>query len=93
MASMSALERGARAFPHHTALILAEANRIVQGALKRAREINIRISAAVCDAGGRVIAFNRVDGAIWASVNGSQRKAIASVGFARPSGEVWRTSP
>jgi glc operon protein GlcG len=70
------------------ALTLVEANRIVQGALDKARELNIRISVAVCDAGGRLVAFNRMDGAIWASVYGSQGKAIASVGFGRASGEL-----
>ena len=70
------------------ALTLVEANRIVQGALDKARELNIRISVAVCDAGGRLLAFNRMDGAIWAGAYGSQGKAIASVAFARPSGEL-----
>ena len=70
------------------ALPLADANRVVQGALDKAKEMNIRISVAGCDAGGRLIAFNRMDGAIWASVYGSQGKAIASAGFARPSGEL-----
>ncbi len=36
----------------------------------------------------RLIAFNRMDGASWASAYGSQGKAIASAGFARPSGEL-----
>jgi glc operon protein GlcG len=70
------------------ALTLTEANRIVQAALDRAREMGIRISAAVCDSGGRLIAFNRMDGAIWASAYGCQGKAIASAAFARPSGEL-----
>jgi len=70
------------------ALTLAEANQVVQGAVEKAREMNIRISVAVCDAGGRLVAFNRMDGAIWGSVYGSQGKAVASAGFARPSGEL-----
>jgi glc operon protein GlcG len=69
-------------------LTLAEANRILQGAIDKAKELNIKISAAVCDSGGRLIAFNRMDGAIWGSVYGSQGKAVASVAFARPSGEL-----
>ena len=69
-------------------LTLAEANQIVQGALAKAREMNIRISVAVCDAGGRLMAFNRMDNAIWASVYGCQGKAIASVAFGRASGEL-----
>ena len=70
------------------ALTLDAANQIVQAALVKAREINIKISVAVCDAGGRLIAFNRMDGAIWASAYGCQGKAIASAAFARPSGEL-----
>jgi uncharacterized protein GlcG (DUF336 family) len=70
------------------ALTLAEANQIVQATVTKAREMNIRISVAVCDAGGRLLAFNRMDGAIWGSVYGSQGKAIASAAFARPSGEL-----
>jgi uncharacterized protein GlcG (DUF336 family) len=70
------------------ALNLAEANQIVAGAIARARELNIKISVAVCDAGGRLVAFNRMDGAIWAGAYGSQGKAIASVAFGRASGEL-----
>jgi len=70
------------------ALTLAEANRIVQAALTKAQEMNIKVSVAVCDAGGRLMAFNRMDGAIWGSIYGSQGKAIASARFARPSGEL-----
>ena len=70
------------------ALTLAEANQIIQAAITRARELNIKISVAVCDAGGRLVAFNRMDGALWAGAYGSQGKAIASVAFARPSGEL-----
>ena len=70
------------------ALTLDEANRIVAGAVAKAQEMNIKISVAVCDAGGRLVAFNRMDSAIWGGVYGSQGKAVASVAFARPSGEL-----
>jgi len=70
------------------ALTLAEANQVVQGAIDKAKAMSIRISVAVCDSGGRLVAFNRMDGAIWGSVYGSQGKAIASAGFSRPSGEL-----
>jgi len=70
------------------ALTLTEANQVIQAALARAREVNIRISVAVCDAGGRLVAFNRMDGASWASAYGSQGKAIASAAFGRASGEL-----
>ena len=70
------------------ALNLAEANRIIEGAIAHAQELNIKVNVAVCDAGGRLIAFNRMDGAIWAGVYGSQGKAVASAAFGRTSGEL-----
>src|SRR5271155_2221197 len=69
-------------------LTLDEANRILRGALAKATELNIKISAAVCDSGGRRVALQRMDGAIWASTYGSQGKAVASAAFGRPSGEM-----
>jgi uncharacterized protein GlcG (DUF336 family) len=67
-------------------LTLNEANRMVEAAIAKAEELNILINVAVVDAGGRLMAFNRMDGAIWAGVYGSQGKAIGSVAFGRNSG-------
>jgi glc operon protein GlcG len=69
-------------------LTLEEANRILAATLAKARQLNIKVSAAVCDAGGRLVAFQRMDGAIWAGVYGSQGKAVASAAFGRTSGEM-----
>jgi glc operon protein GlcG len=69
-------------------LTLEEANRIIAGAIDKARQLNIRISAAVVDAGGRLVALQRMDNAIWASAYGSQGKAVASAAFGRASGEM-----
>jgi glc operon protein GlcG len=69
-------------------LTLDEANRIARGAVEKAAELKIRISVAVCDAGGRLMAFQRMDNAIWAAVYGSQGKAVASAAFGRASGEL-----
>ncbi len=74
------------------AITLEEANRMVEGALAKAKEMNIKINVAVCDAGGRLIAFNRMDGAIWGGVYGSQGKAVASAAFGRSSGELQERS-
>jgi len=69
-------------------LTLAEANSIASGALAKGKELNIKISAAVVDAGGRLLAFQRMEDATWASVYGSQGKAVASVGFGQPSAAI-----
>jgi glc operon protein GlcG len=73
-------------------LTLDEANRVLRGALAKAQELNIRISAAVCDAGGRPVAFQRMDNAIWASGYASQGKAVASAAFGRRAAR-WRSAP
>ena len=70
------------------ALTLDEANRIAQGAIDHARSLDITVCVAVSDAGGRLIAFQRMDGAMWAAVYGSQGKAAASAAFGWPSGDL-----
>ena len=56
---------------------LAEANRAIQAALAKAHNLAINISVTVCDADGRLVAFQRMDGTlaeaqsciIWKSVS------------------------
>ena len=59
-------------------LTLADANRVIAGAIAKANELNAKMNIAVCDAGGRLLAFQRMDGAMWAGSYGSQGKAVAS---------------
>ena len=70
------------------AITLKEARLILDGAIAKAEELNIKVSAAVVDSGGRLIAMNKMDGAIWASTYGSIGKAVGSSAFGRPSGEM-----
>ena len=67
-------------------LTLEEANKVIASAIAKAEEQETKMSIAVVDAGGRLVAFARMDGAIWAGVYGSTGKAIASAAFKRPSG-------
>ena len=53
-------------------LTLEEANRILRGTLAKAQELNIKISAAICDPGGRPIALQRMDNTMWASAYAAQ---------------------
>ena len=69
-------------------LTLQEANRVAAAAIAHAESLGILICVSVSDAGGRLIAFQRMDGAIWAAVYGSQGKAAASAAFGRPSGDL-----
>ena len=66
-------------------LTLAEAKRIADGAIEKAAELDIKISVAVCDPGGRLLVLHRMDRAIWAGVYGSQGKAATSAAFGRDS--------
>jgi glc operon protein GlcG len=43
-------------------LTLSKSRRIIDGAIQRARQLNAKISVAVCDRDGRLIAFGRMDG-------------------------------
>ena len=67
-------------------ITLDEANRALDAAIAKATEQGTKMNIAVVDAGGRLVAFKRMDGAIWAGVYGSQGKAVASVAFGRDSG-------
>ncbi len=69
-------------------LSLDEANAIVAGALKRAAEMEIKLSVAVIDVGGNLIAFNRMDGAPPSTAMVAQGKAKTAATFGRTSGEV-----
>ena len=74
-------------------LTLEDANQIIGAAITRAQELHIKISVAVCDAGGRLLAFNRMDEAVWASCITSQGKAGLSAAYGRPSGELDSSRP
>jgi glc operon protein GlcG len=70
------------------ALTLAEANSIVTAALARARQLAVHVSVAVCDASGRVIVLNRMDGSYADTNRFSIGKAVVSAGTGLPSGKV-----
>ncbi|PKB72946.1 MAG: hypothetical protein BZY75_04570 [SAR202 cluster bacterium Io17-Chloro-G7] len=75
------------------ALTLEQADRMVKAAIGKAKEMNINLSVSVCDAGGHLLAFNRMEGCIFISAAAAQGKAVAAVGFGRPSGDVSADSP
>jgi uncharacterized protein GlcG (DUF336 family) len=74
-------------------LSLEEADRMARAAIVKAKQLNIKLSVAVCDAGGHLMAFNRMEGAIWISATVAQGKAVAATAFGRPSGAVPADSP
>ena len=67
---------------------LAEAKLIIEGAVEKAEELDVKVSVAVVDGGGRIVAVNKMDGAHWAGTYGSIGKAIGASAFGRPTGEM-----
>ena len=61
---------------------------IVRAAVEEAQASQAVVDVAVVDAGGRLIAFNRMDGAEPAGVHGAPGKASLSTAFAAPSDEL-----
>ena len=57
---------------------LAEANRAIQAALAKAHNLAVKISVTVCDADGRLVALQRMDGTLAEAGRASIGKALAS---------------
>ena len=58
-------------------LTLSAAQIIINGALIRARQLNLNVSVAVCDATGRLIALNQMDGSVgWEVDRWSMEKRL-----------------
>ena len=66
---------------------LAEANRAIHAALVKAYNLGANISVTVCDADGRLVAFQRMNGTFAEAGLASIGKALASVRSGRPSGD------
>ncbi|WP_238365733.1 GlcG/HbpS family heme-binding protein [Mesobacterium pallidum] len=60
----------------------------LSAAMERAKALDIAVCIAVMDAGGRLMAFARMDGSNWASIHGAQGKALTSAATRSPSGAI-----
>ncbi|MBN2701133.1 MAG: heme-binding protein [Methylothermaceae bacterium] len=69
-----------------------DAQKIIQGALKKAEETQTRMCIAVVDSGGTLKAFYRMDDAWVGSIDIAIKKARTSVYFGMPSGEIGQLS-
>jgi uncharacterized protein GlcG (DUF336 family) len=66
---------------------------MIHAAIAKAEELQVKLSIAVCDTGGNLIAFSRMHGASAVSATVAQGKAAASAGFGRASGALQADSP
>src|SRR5580658_867647 len=67
-------------------LTLAEANQAIAAALATAQCVKIEIAVSVCDEGGRLVAFQRMDGTPSESIALAVGKAIGAVASRKSSG-------
>jgi glc operon protein GlcG len=71
---------------NHVKLQLAGAQKVIQGALARAKEMKLTVNVAVVDEGGHLLAFARMDGARPASVYTALTKATAAATYRQSTG-------
>jgi uncharacterized protein GlcG (DUF336 family) len=61
------------------------AHRVIAAAAAKAVEIGVPMCIAICDTGGNLKAFSRMDGAALLSSQVAQDKAYTAVGFGMPT--------
>src|SRR5512140_2492879 len=71
---------------------LAQAQVLVETAMKKATEIDTLMTIAVVDAGGNLKAFARMDGAWLGSIDIAIKKAKTARYFDMPTGEIGKLS-
>jgi len=71
--------------PYGLPILLEQAQSVIQAAVAEARKRNWKMNVAVTDSGGNLVAFQRMDGAMLASIQIAEHKARAAVTFRRPT--------
>src|SRR3984957_18172252 len=71
--------------PYGRPISLEQAQAVIQAAVAEARKRNWKMNLAVADSGGNLVAFQRMDGAILASIQIAEHKARAAAPFRRPT--------
>ena len=71
--------------PYGVPISLQQAQVVIQAAVAEARKRNWKMNVAVTDSGGNLVAFQRMDGAMLASIQIAEHKARAAVTFRRPT--------
>ena len=71
--------------PYGPPISLDRAQAVIQAAMAEAKKRNWKMNVAVADSGGNLVAFQRMDGAMLASIQIAQHKARAAATFRRPT--------
>jgi uncharacterized protein GlcG (DUF336 family) len=71
--------------PYGPPISLDPAQAVIQAALAEAKKRGWKMNVAVVDSGGNLVAFQRMDGAMLASIQIAEHKARAAATFRRPT--------
>jgi glc operon protein GlcG len=71
--------------PYGQPISLARAQAAIDAAVAHAKTRNWKMNVAVADSGGNLVAFQRMDGAMLASIQIAEHKARAGATFRRPT--------
>jgi glc operon protein GlcG len=71
--------------PYGLPISLDRAQEVIQAAVAEAKKRNWKMNIAVFDSGGNLVAFQRMDGAMLASIQIAEHKARAAATFRRPT--------
>ena len=71
--------------PYGLPISLDRAEAVIHAAVAEAKKRNWKMNVAVADSGGNLVAFQRMDGAMLASIQIAEHKARAAATFRRPT--------
>ena len=71
--------------PYGAPISLDQAEAVIDAAVAEAKRRNWKMNVAVADSGGNLVAFQRMDGAMLASIQIAEHKARAAATFRRPT--------
>ena len=71
--------------PYGPPISLERAQAVIHAAVAEAKKRNWKMNVSVADSGGNLVAFQRMDGAMLASIQIAEHKARAAATFRRPT--------
>ena len=71
--------------PYGPPISLDQAQAVINAAVAEAKKRNWKMNVAISDSGGNLVAFQRMDGAMLASIQIAEHKAKAGATFRRPT--------
>jgi len=75
-----------------THITLEESKTICEAAINKAEELGIKIAVSVVDSALNLVTMQKMDDALILAIDGSKGKAVASVIFGQPTGELEERS-